>query len=69
MPNAYELIRLVEYTNVGKNKPWTIKLQLDWTVSGPVPVNKLRLSAACHVANDGDKELVESVKKWCDGES
>ena len=67
--NAYELIRPVEYKNGGENKPWAIKLPLGWTVSGPVPINQLKLSAACHVFNDDDMKLAEVVKKWWDMES
>ena len=67
--NAYELIRPVEYKNGGENKPWAIKLPLGWTVSGPVPINQLKLSAACHVANDDDMKLAEVVRKWWDMES
>ena len=67
--NAYELIRPVEYKNGGENKPWAIKIPLGWTVSGPVPINQLKLSAACHVANDDDMKLAEVVKKWWDMES
>ena len=67
--NAYELIRPVEYKNGGENKPWAIKLPLGWTVSGPVPINQLKLSAACHVANNDDMKLAEVVKKWWDMES
>ena len=67
--NAYELIRPVEYKNGGENKPWAIKLPLGWTVSGPVPINQLKLSAACHVANDNDMKLAEVFKKWWDMES
>ena len=67
--NAYELIRPIEYKNGGENKPWAIKLPLGWTVSGPVPINQLKLSAACHVANDDDMKLAEVVKKWWDMES
>ena len=67
--NAYELIRPVEYKNGSKNKPWTIKLPLGWTGSGPVPINQLKLSAACHVANNDDMKLAEDVKRWWDMES
>ena len=67
--NAYELIRPVEYKNGGENKQWAIKLPLGWTVSGPVPINHLKLSAACPVDNDDDMKLAEVVKKWWDMES
>ena len=67
--NAYELIRPVEYKNGGENKPWAIRLPLGWTVSGPVPINQLKLNAACHVANNDDMKLAEVVKKWWDMES
>ena len=67
--NAYELIRPLEYKNGGENKPWAVRLPLGWTISGPVPVNELRLSAACHVANEDDLQLAEVVKKWWDMES
>ena len=52
------------------NKPWAVKLQLGWTVSGPLPVSEIRLSGAtCHVANEDGIGLAEVVKKWWDMES
>ena len=67
--NAYELIPPLEYKNGGENKPWAVNLPLGWTINGPVPVNELRLRAACHVSNEDDVKLAEVVKKWWDMES
>ena len=44
-------------------------MPLGWTISGPVPVSELRLSAACHVSNEDDVKLAEVVKNWWDIES
>ena len=48
---------------------WATKILLGKTVSGPVPVSKLRFSAACQFSNEDDVKLAEVVKKWWNIES